>query len=379
MNIITICLTIELIYYGKGDVESIRNHSRIKLIYQYLPGTAFFIAAVVLAGWKHFDLARSGGLRKLAKDSFAKASKTGSSSWTINDLPIGLLLIRYVFVICEVLIRKKIFSSDKRFSDFRKWSVPTNIDFLIDRYKEFNMLMLGEPVLSLLIVSTVEISSYYVVALLGVVTVICIAIIKFGSDPVSIDDHALWRSMMSGTVYSFLLQILSLSLIAYGACYKDFLKKIEKESQKLGVSFDSGKNSFPVENVADGDHGRMLIGDTIYVDDAGEALFCAAVAVVLVALELMGMAHFEGIRKGFREIFSGPTTIILFLLKVTLLMITATLFLWVEGVGYVAIAGLLIVGLFLFFRIIEWNIQARRELECSCQDHATDGSDDEEH
>lgn len=379
MNIITICLTIELIYCGKGDVESIRNHSRIKLVYQYLPGTAFFIAAVALAGWKHFDLARSGELRKLAEDSFAKASKTGSSSWTINDLPIGLLLIRYVFVICEVLIRKKIFSSDKRFSDFRKWSVPTNIDFLIDRYKEFNMLMLGEPVLSLLIVSTVEISSYYIVALLGVTTVIGIALIKFGSDPVSIDDHALWRSMMSGTVYSFLLQILSLSLIAYGACYKDFLKKIEKESQKLGVGFESGKNTFSTEDTFEDDRGRMLIGGTVYVDDAGEALFCAAVAVVLISLELMGLAHFEGMRKSFRKIFSGLTTIILFVLKIVLLFVTATLFLWVEGVGFVAIAGLLIVGLFLFFRVIEWNIQARRELECSCADHATDGSDDEEH
>ena len=70
------------------------------------------------------------------------------------------------------------------------------------------MLMFGEPVLSLLIVSTVENGLYYAVALLGVVTVTLLALIKFGSDPASTDDHALWRGVVDGKKFSILLQIL---------------------------------------------------------------------------------------------------------------------------------------------------------------------------
>ena len=144
----------------------------------------------------------SGEVRKLAEEAHVS---TGYSSWTLQDLPIVLLLIRYVFVLCQEILRGNIL---QKYTDFRKWSVPTNIDYLIDRYTEFNMLMFGEPVLSLLIVSTVENGVYYGVALLGVVTVTLLALIKFGSDPASTDDHALWRSIVDGKKYSILLQIL---------------------------------------------------------------------------------------------------------------------------------------------------------------------------
>jgi len=205
VNIIGIGLIIELICFAKGDVESIRNYSKVQLIFQYLPDTCFFVAAAAISGWQHYGLHGSGEVRKLAEEAHANTSNTGYSSWTMQDLPIGLLLIRYVFVLCQEILRGNILQN---YTDFRKWSVPTNIDYLIDRYTEFNMLMFGEPVLSLLIVSTVENGVYYGVALLGVVTVTLLALIKFGSDPASTDDHALWRTIVDGKKYSILLQIL---------------------------------------------------------------------------------------------------------------------------------------------------------------------------
>ena len=205
VNIIGIGLIVELICFGKGDVESIRNYSKVKLIFQYSPGTCFFVAAAAIAGVQHYGLHGSGEIRKLAEGAYANTSITGYSSWTMQDLPIGLLLIRYVFVLCQEILRANIIQN---YTDFRKWSVPTNIDYLIDRYTEFNMLMFGEPVLSLLIVSTAENGLYYAVALLGVVTVTLLALIKFGSDPASTDDHALWRGIVDGKKYSILLQIL---------------------------------------------------------------------------------------------------------------------------------------------------------------------------
>ena len=205
VNIIGIFLMAELICFGKGDVESIRNYSKAKLFFHYLPGTCFFVAAAAIAGTQHYGLSGSGEVRKLAGDVHANTSNADYSSWTMHDLPMGLLLIHYFYVLCQEIIRANILKSS---TDFRKRSVPTNIDYLIDRYAEFNMLIFGEPVLSLLIVSTIEDGVYYTVALLGIVTVTLLALIKFGSDPASTNDHALWRGIMAGKKYSILLQIL---------------------------------------------------------------------------------------------------------------------------------------------------------------------------
>ena len=356
VNIIGIGLIVEIICFGKGDVESIRNHSKIKLALQYLPGLAFFVAAAAIAGWQHYGLHGSGEVRKLAEEGYANTSKTDYSDWTLQDLPIGLLLIRYVFVLCQEILRANILQN---YTDFRKWSVPTNIDYLIVRYNEFNMLMFGEPVLSLLIVSTVENSVYYAVALLGVLTATLLALIKFGSDPASTDDHALWRGVVDGKKYSILLQILSLSLI--GACYKHFLKIIKERSYKDNAIATS-RTDVPTED----EHHRML-GEEYAVNGeekkSGEALFCAAIALVLITLEFIGMSHYKGTRRNLRSIFSGGNTTALFVLKNMLLCLLVTYHFWVEDFFLIAIGSLLVVALFLFFRILEWNIQAKREQE----------------
>jgi hypothetical protein len=52
-------------------------------------------------------------------------------------------------------------------------TVPVNIDFVIHRYGEWVMLLLGESILSLLIVEVTEGSDYYFTLFAGVLSVIC--------------------------------------------------------------------------------------------------------------------------------------------------------------------------------------------------------------
>ena len=92
--------------------------------------------------------------------------------------------------------------------------------------------MIGESILSLLIVETVEAKEYYIICLLGCLTVIILQMLKYESEPAHADGHALWRSMTAATVYSGLVQVLSMGLVAFGVSYKLMLKDVlysEKE------------------------------------------------------------------------------------------------------------------------------------------------------
>ena len=121
------------------------------------------------------------------------------------------------------------------------------------------------------------------------------------------------------------------------------------------------------------EHHRMLGEEYTDKDESGEALFCAATALVLITLEFIGMSHYKGTRRNLRSIFSGGNTTALFVLKIMLLCFLVTYHFWVEDFFLIAIGSLLVVALFLFFRILEWNIQAKREQEAS-PDQAFEGN-----
>ena len=51
--------------------------------------------------------------------------------------------------------------------------------------------MIGEGILSLLIVETVELRDYYIITTFGVLTIIFIQILKFESEPTHAEGHAM--------------------------------------------------------------------------------------------------------------------------------------------------------------------------------------------
>lgn len=264
------------------------------------------------------------------------------------------------------------------------------------------MLMLGEAVLSLLIVDTTESTTYYVVAGVGVLTVILLQAVKFESEPSHAEGHALWRNLNWGVAYAMLVQLLSMGLIAFGVSYKVMLKSIHKESEKkanygsdYGSDYSESDGSYEYGDTKesggydtgdeagyeydeanefkageDGNAGsypesrhRFLAPSVSTKDLASAALFSGALTIVLIALECMtnshinthdSLSHFLHPSQWIHEA-GGKVKFALFLFKVGLILLTATLSLWLTEPNQVAIAGFFIVAAFAIARIVWWN------------------------
>ena len=90
------------------------------------------------------------------------------------------------------------------------------------------MLMFGESIMSLLIVEGGnEALLYSLTFYSGVLSVIFLAHLHFQSEPYQNEDHALTRSRHSNYLYTILIPIYSMALIATGVCYKMFLYDYE--------------------------------------------------------------------------------------------------------------------------------------------------------
>jgi low temperature requirement protein LtrA len=118
--------------------------------------------------------------------------------------------------------------------DFKKYMVPLNISFCIHRYGEWTMLMLGESVLSLLIVNDVADSKkyqekFYATFYVGIVSVTLLQFLYFKSQPHDADRHAMRRTRISGFSYAWIIQLYSAALIIVGVAYKMILTEYTSE------------------------------------------------------------------------------------------------------------------------------------------------------
>ena len=108
--------------------------------------------------------------------------------WDLYDLPMtfttAAYLLRFILSIVRFHLRGKK-------GDVMSWYIPTNIDYLIHRYGEFIMLMIGEGELSILIIVTVEVKEYYVAVMCGLLKMIFIYVLKTESEPSDLSKHAL--------------------------------------------------------------------------------------------------------------------------------------------------------------------------------------------
>jgi hypothetical protein len=130
----------------------------------------------------------SGGHRLLGGSSSQEVHFVDRAKWDVYDLPMTILFAAYVLRFFMTSMR--FFLRDMK-GDIRSWYVPTNIDYMIHRYGEFVMLMIGEGVLSLLVVETVQTKDYFVTLICGLSTMIFIHVLKTESEPHDSSKHAL--------------------------------------------------------------------------------------------------------------------------------------------------------------------------------------------
>ena len=191
-------LNVEVLLMGQGDRGAITNHTK-RMIRYMLPTLSLYAAAVVVSIWLYVrpddgKLSPHGRfLANLVDDKDGNySSNYDKTDWMIDDLPLTLMAVAYIQNIVSTLVLEV--RAGKK-GDVRTWFVPSNIDYVVHRYGEWCLLMIGEGkeedvpthclaacasspsmmpigILSLLIVETDEITDYYIITTFGTLTMV---------------------------------------------------------------------------------------------------------------------------------------------------------------------------------------------------------------
>jgi len=99
--------------------------------------------------------------------------------------------------------------------------VPVNVDFVIHRYNEFMMLMLGETVLQLVIADVpIDLFEHYASVIAGFVIVVTINHSYQMSEPHHADGHAMRRHALAGITQGFLMVYRAAATLLVGVAIK---------------------------------------------------------------------------------------------------------------------------------------------------------------
>mmetsp|Transcript_35245 Transcript_35245/g.38994 ORF Transcript_35245/g.38994 Transcript_35245/m.38994 type:complete len:582 (+) Transcript_35245:26-1771(+) len=201
-----------------------------------------------------------------------------------SDRPIWFCLSGWVSWVVVRYCGDVVFSPKEQYWEF---SVPINIHFCMHRYGEWFMLMLGESIISLLIVEGDNESFHHAVKFYsGILSVICLAHLHFRSEPRNKDDHALSRNRSSNYLYTILVPLYSAALTAIGASYKMFLYDFEQQTvdyeERRMLGGESGTYYDTQSN-----NNEYLEKKQQYAAD----LFSGSMVTVLVCKDLMVVLH----------------------------------------------------------------------------------------
>ena len=141
-------LNVELYYKAQGDRNAIQNHSLRKLQKQLIPTTLTYFVSAVTAAVFYF-LPNNNDLYTVGN----------TGHWNVTDLPLTVMAGGYLSNIAFTIWRK--LRATTGTVDIRQTYVPNNIDFLIGRYADWFLLLLGEVVRSLFREKIYEKSAIY--------------------------------------------------------------------------------------------------------------------------------------------------------------------------------------------------------------------------
>lgn len=278
----------------------------------------------------------------------------GSSSGGDQDnVAIWILLVSWV---SRPMIQKftYICRGQKAGTDFKKYTVPMNIEFVIHRYGEWTMLMLGESILSLVIVDDIsasEESDYYLTFYFGLISVILLQFVHFKSSPQHAEQHAMRRSRNAAFVYNCLVQAYSASLIIVGVSYKMLLTEY---TSKYSYEYDSS--------------GRELAGaddsssEKLSTDDRRLRIayfFCGGLLGTFAFLDWMNVAH-VGIHASYEKSqcptrkkwrVKGLVLVVFSRICIAVCLVVLSLYIY-HYPKYIALLGLVSVALHVWIRFL---------------------------
>merc|ERR1740121_1584162 len=169
-----------------------------------------------------------------------------------------------------------------------------------------------------------------------------IQVLKFESEPHRAEEHALWKGFGHAMSYSYLMQILSLSLIAFGPTFKIFLEVLHRQ-----------------EKEGSDDDNQYLTTALLIPPKTLAALFCWSLAAILLSLQLVKFSH-SGPGKTWSlltktgqdgvEILHWPV-IITDIFKMILLVFVVMLQYWTQKPEVLTLCGLAVVFAYTASRI----------------------------
>lgn len=153
-----------------------------------------------------------------------------------------------------------------------------NVTFFIHRDGAWIMLMLGESVLSLLIVQA-QSGNFYKAFFSGVFSIILLELLHFRSQPHDASGHAYRRSIGGSFAFTILNSIYSAALIVLGTSYKmiqyEYVYEVEYSSAYRMLAAASGPP------IADTKERQQRIAH----------FYCFSLALVWFCLDNMTLAH----------------------------------------------------------------------------------------
>jgi hypothetical protein len=241
------------------------------------------------------------------------------------------------------------------------------------------MLMLGESILSLLIVDISGGSDYYGTFYTGILSVVLLQYLHFRSQPHHADEHAMRRKKEAGVAFSILMEIYSAALVLLGVSYKMFLFEYVYEdagSHRTLIQEDEGAHRmlFDVPRGLAGGGSTALEYDTAGRRQRIANLFCGCLAVVWFCTDVMLIVH-KGIKASVGRCKCEHThktkllAVVLILLRVGLIAFIATLSLNVTDPLLLPVIGLCCIFAQLVLRAISNVVFPDDRVHSEVDDH----------
>jgi hypothetical protein len=152
------------------------------------------------------------------------------------------------------------------------------------------MLMMGESVLSLLIVDIVDTTGYYQTFVCGIIAITLLEYLHFQSQPSDPDQHAMRRSFPSSFAFYWLMQVYSMSLIILGASYKmllfEFVYMEDEVTRRRSLLF----HGLDQRGLSSGASAALRFTP----EDRQERIahfFSGSLALIFFCLDAMSLAH----------------------------------------------------------------------------------------
>mmetsp|Transcript_13238 Transcript_13238/g.23281 ORF Transcript_13238/g.23281 Transcript_13238/m.23281 type:complete len:248 (-) Transcript_13238:109-852(-) len=222
------------------------------------------------------------------------------------------------------------------------------------------MLLLGESILSLLIVETYTNKEYYITLYAGIISTTMIQYLHFKYTPHSAEEHAMQRSFKAGACFYVFFIIHSFALVTLGTSYKMFLSSFSYETHYADSSDNKRLRQLMVLIRNLGGGGGSSKYSTEERQQRAANMFCWSMAVAWVSMDLTTVCH-QGIKSYF-EFAKSKAGLIIVVVRLLVTAFVATLSTWIIEPDKLALLGMAAV-------LVEVAISVFWDYYFSLQDH----------